>query len=156
MTNKTKLAIIQIRGTVNTHPDVKKTLELLRLKQKHACAVHENDAIIKGMFSRVKDYVTFGEIDEATFKALLDKRGEVIGGKSLKEEKVDSTKIAKEYFEGKIKLRDFDAKYRVKPYFRLHPPKGGFERGGIKQPFTKGGALGNRGDKIKELILKML
>jgi large subunit ribosomal protein L30 len=37
----------------------------------------------------------------------------------------------------------------------LHPPRGGFERKGIKVPFTTGGALGNRGDKIVDLIEKM-
>jgi large subunit ribosomal protein L30 len=40
--------------------------------------------------------------------------------------------------------------------FRLNPPKGGFERKGIKQPFRNGGALGNRKDKINELIKKMV
>ncbi len=39
---------------------------------------------------------------------------------------------------------------------RLNPPRGGFERKGIKLPYKKGGALGNREDKIKELILKMV
>ena len=38
----------------------------------------------------------------------------------------------------------------------LAPPRGGFERKGIKQPFKKGGALGNRGEKINDLIKKML
>lgn len=37
----------------------------------------------------------------------------------------------------------------------LHPPRGGFERGGIKKNFSIGGALGYRGEKISELIEKM-
>ena len=40
--------------------------------------------------------------------------------------------------------------------FRLNPPKGGFERKGIKQPFKTGGALGNRKEKINILIKKMI
>lgn len=40
--------------------------------------------------------------------------------------------------------------------FRLSPPKKGFERKGIKKPFSKGGALGNRKNKINELIKRML
>ena len=39
---------------------------------------------------------------------------------------------------------------------RLNSPRGGFERKGIKLPFLKGGALGDRKEKIKELILKMV
>ena len=40
--------------------------------------------------------------------------------------------------------------------FRLHPPRKGFERKGIKIPFKKGGALGYRGDKINDLIKRMM
>lgn len=39
---------------------------------------------------------------------------------------------------------------------RLNPPKGGFERKGIKIPFSKGGAIGDRKEKINELIRKMI
>ncbi|MCA9477537.1 MAG: uL30 family ribosomal protein [Nanoarchaeota archaeon] len=42
-----------------------------------------------------------------------------------------------------------------KVYF-LAPPVGGFERKGIKQSFTVGGALGNRGEKINDLLAKMI
>lgn len=38
---------------------------------------------------------------------------------------------------------------------RLHPPRGGFERKGIKQPFSLGGALGKR-DNMDKLIQKMV
>ncbi len=42
-----------------------------------------------------------------------------------------------------------------KKYYALNPPRGGFERKGIKQPKTKGGALGPRTDMDK-LISKMV
>lgn len=150
------LAVVLIRGTVNTHPDVRKTLELLRLRKKHACVVVEENPVNKGMLQRVKDYVTYGTIDEKSFTELVSKRGELVGKTKVADSKVDAAKIAKEYFEGKLKLREFTEKYDLKPFFRLHPPKGGFERGGIKMPFAKGGVLGNRNDKISDLIAKML
>lgn len=40
--------------------------------------------------------------------------------------------------------------------YRLSPPRGGFERKGIKKPFTTGGVLGYRKDAINALIQKML
>ena len=40
--------------------------------------------------------------------------------------------------------------------FRLSPPRGGFERKGIKVAFRAGGALGYRGDKMNGLIRKMI
>ena len=151
--SETKIAVILIRGLVNVSYEKKKTLEYIRLKQKHACVVLDSTIENKGMIEKVKDYVTYGTIDEAGFKALLDKRAQTVGNADVK---IDSGKIAKEYFSGKTKLRDFETTYNIKPFFRLHPPIGGFERGGIKQPFGKGGVLGNREDKINLLITKML
>lgn len=151
-----KIAIVQIRGTVKTHPDVRKTLELLRLKQKHACVVVDDTPVSRGMLKKIKDYTTFGTIDEDFYVKMLDSRGECVGKKSLKDNKVDSKKLAKEFFADELKLRDFESKYQVKPYFRLHPPIGGFETGGIKKTFNQKGVLGERGDKISELIQKML
>jgi large subunit ribosomal protein L30 len=39
---------------------------------------------------------------------------------------------------------------------QLQPPRKGFGRKGIKVPFTIGGALGNRDQKINELIQRMV
>lgn len=152
-----KLAVILIRGTVNTHPDVRKTLELLRLKKKHACVVIEDNEVSKGMLQKVQDYVTFGPITEETFVELISKRGELVGKAKVDGKNVDAKAVAKEYFSTGLKLRDFEEKYSLKPFFRLHPPKGGFERGGIKLPTSKGGVLGKRDEaKITALIQKML
>ncbi|RME31743.1 hypothetical protein D6789_01850 [Candidatus Woesearchaeota archaeon] len=38
----------------------------------------------------------------------------------------------------------------------LHPPRGGWERKGIKKGFAEGGALGDRGAKMDDLIKRML
>ena len=40
--------------------------------------------------------------------------------------------------------------------FFLAPPRGGFERKGIKVSFGNGGALGDRGNKINDLIKRMV
>jgi large subunit ribosomal protein L30 len=40
--------------------------------------------------------------------------------------------------------------------YRLNPPKKGFGRKGIKQPFVKSGALGDRKEKINDLIVRMI
>jgi large subunit ribosomal protein L30 len=40
--------------------------------------------------------------------------------------------------------------------FFLHPPRGGYERKGIKFAYAQGGALGNRHEKINDLIKRML
>lgn len=99
-----------------------------------------------GMLKKVKDYVTWGEVDDAMVDALFEKRGEEYKGRL--------TDAA-----GKIK---YDSRYvthngkKYKRFFRLHNPLGGFSRGGIKVPFTLGGVLGNRGEKMAILLKKML
>jgi large subunit ribosomal protein L30 len=138
------IAAIRLRGVVRVAPAQKKTMELLRLYKKNFCIiVPENDSI-KGMLEKVKDYITYGEVSEEIYKKVIDERGE---------EYKDRTECSK----GKIKYKfiDIDGK-KIKPFFRLHPPKGGFEKGGIKVPLTKGGALGDRKEKMGDLILKML
>lgn len=121
-----KVAIIRIRGLVNIDDQKKKTFELLSLHRKNYCVVKDNKPEVVKMIDKIKDFVTWGEIDENTFKELQEKKGEKTP-------------------EGKLK-----------PFFRLHPPIGGFERGGIKKQYKNGGVLGNRKDKIKDLIQKML
>lgn len=47
-------------------------------------------------------------------------------------------------------------KANEKNVYFLAPPVGGFERKGIKKSFIVGGALGDRGDKINDLLKKMM
>ncbi|MEM4239687.1 MAG: uL30 family ribosomal protein [Candidatus Woesearchaeota archaeon] len=41
-------------------------------------------------------------------------------------------------------------------WYALQPPRKGYGRKGIKLPFKVGGALGNRGEKINELLMRMV
>jgi large subunit ribosomal protein L30 len=43
-----------------------------------------------------------------------------------------------------------------KKFFRLNSPRKGFGRKGIKNPFTRGGALGYRGEKMNDLVQRMI
>lgn len=121
-----KLAVILIRSIVSIKPDVRKTLDLLKLRNKNVCVLIEDNESNRGMLQTVKDYVTFGTIDAETEKILVEKRGE-------------KTK------DGKLK-----------GFFRLHPPRKGYGRKGIKTPFKVGGALGNRDSAINDLIVRMI
>jgi len=140
-----KIAIIRVRGPVDSSKEIRDTLELLRLYRKNFCVVVEDNPSFKGMINKVKDYVTFGEIDEATYKELLEKRSEDYKGR----EKDNKGKID---YKKYITIND----KKIKPFFRLSPPKGGFGRKGIKISFTAKGALGNRKEKINDLLKRMI
>lgn len=140
-----KIAIIRVRGAVNLRREVKDTLNLLRLYRKNFCVVVEGNPSLMGMIKKVKDYVTYGEIDDATYKELVEKRGEEYKGRE---------KDAK----GRIEYKKFiliDGK-KIKAFFRLNPPKKGFGRKGIKVSYKVHGALGYRADKINDLLKRMI
>ena len=41
-------------------------------------------------------------------------------------------------------------------WYSLQPPRKGFGRKGVKIPFSKSGALGDRGEKINDLLSRMV
>lgn len=57
--------------------------------------------------------------------------------------------------EETIKLLQ-DKKSKEAKFYRLNNPVKGFGRQGIKTPFSKSGAYGNRKEKINDLIRRML
>ncbi len=120
-----KIAVIRIRGNIGLKNEIKDTLKMLNLHRSNFCVVVPKNDSYLGMIKKVKDYVTYGEIDDETYKLLSEKRGEKKGDK-------------------------------LKAFFRLSPPKKGFERKGIKVSFKKKGALGYRGAKINDLIKRMI
>ena len=121
-----KLAVVLVRGLVKVTQPVKDTLAMLNLTRKNTCVVVEDSPSSRGMVMKAKDFVTWGTLNEETFKELVEKRGR----KSLGE--------------------------KGRKQFALNPPRKGFGRKGIKVAFKAGGALGNREDKINDLIQRML
>ena len=64
--------------------------------------------------------------------------------------------ITDETYKSLVEKRGEKTKEGLKPFFRLHPPRKGFERKGTKQHFNVGGAYGNRGEKINDLLKRMI
>ena len=119
------IAIIRIHGMVNVYRNIEETLYRLRLRRKYACVVFEKPTKEQlGMVKKINDFVAFGEIDQATYKKLVEKRGKKVGGE-------------------------------LKPFFRLHPPRGGIDS---KKHFgeTKKGILGDNKENMNKLIERML
>ena len=58
--------------------------------------------------------------------------------------------------ERKIIKAWFNQKKSDKKVLRLGPPRKGYGRKGIKKDFSIGGALGDRKEKINDLVRRML
>ena len=113
-----KIAIILIRGLQSANKEIKDTLKMLNIHKRNVCVVVDNAKNFLGMINKVRNYVTYGEINEETLK-LLKKKGD-------------------------------------NRFYRLNSPRKGYGKKGIKDDFSKGGALGYRGEKINDLIKRML
>lgn len=149
-------AVVLVRGLVNVREEIRDTIRRLRLTRvNHAVVVPETD-VIKGMLNLAQGYVTWGEIDKDTLEHLLLKWGRFEGDVPVTVKEIEArTGMSWDEFlnavlDGKIKLSDLG----IKP-FRLHPPRKGYGRGGVKRSFKAGGALGYRGEKINELLRRM-
>ena len=124
-TNKksNQIAIIRISGMVKVPKDIENALYRLRLRRKYVCVIVDtSNPAIKGLLEKVKYYVAFGPINKETYDKLVKERG-------------------KKDTEGKMK-----------PFFRLHPPRKGIKS---KLQYPKG-VLGNNKIDINKLIERML
>ena len=126
-----ELNIKKIKGLGGVRKDMERTLDLLKLKKKYSCVLVEEKREILGMLEKVKSFISYGEIDEDTRKELILKRGRLLGDKPVKNVNENN----------------------MKPFFRLHPPIGGFRKS-TKKIFPQG-ILGEN-NKINELIRSML
>ncbi|MEM1873354.1 MAG: 50S ribosomal protein L30 [Acidilobaceae archaeon] len=156
-------AIIRLRGTVDTRPEVEHTLSLLRLRRRFTASLyHSSLPGLEGMLKTVESWVTWGEVSRETLVELLRRRGRVVGDKPLTEDYVISKlglrggieELADKMLSGEIHYHELKA-LGVKPFFRLHPPRGGFDRS-IKKMYQQGGELGYRGAAINELLKRMI
>jgi len=148
--------VIRVRGTTGVNKDIADTLKMLRLHRiNHGILVEQNPSF-EGMLQKAKDYITWGEIDSDNLANIISKRGEFVGGKRITDESLTENTdyssvddLANALINGEIKATDID----MKPVFRLHPPRKGYE--GIRHSIREGGSLGYRGESIKELTQRM-
>ena len=119
------ICVVRIRGQVGLNKEIVETLYRLRLRRKYSCVVIKKPSKEQlGMIKNVRDFVAFGEITEDFYNKIVKERG----------------------------LKDKDGK--LKPFFRLHPPRGGLD---TKKHFgVKKGVLGDNKDQIVKLVERML
>lgn len=139
-------AVIRVRGSVDLKADVIRTLEQLRLDRANHCVLVPKEPSFAGMLEKAKHYITWGEASKDMLERLIAKRGGTPGGK--KPDRKEARKMA----EILVKKPAAGAK-SMKPVFRLKPPSGGHKP--IRKLYPRG-ALGYRGDKINELLKRMI
>jgi large subunit ribosomal protein L30 len=131
---------------------------MLHLTRNNYAVLIDNRPSLVGMLKAARNFITWGEVFSETVSALLKKRGRLVGNKKLTDEYAQTLgfksldELATAISDGRIghwKLPN------VQPVFKLHPPSKGF-KGKIKRSFGSGGELGYRGDRINELVERMI
>lgn len=152
------IAVVRVRGTVRGSMEARKTLEMLHLNRNNYAVLVDDRPSSAGMLRAAQNFTTWGEASKETVLMLLKERGRIAGNKKLTDEYLEKAgyrsidELAEAILNCKVKYWKL---LNIQPVFRLHPPTKGF-KGKIKKSFKAGGELGYRGDKINELIKRML
>lgn len=151
-------AVIRLRGKHDLRRDVEDTLKMLHLTRQNHCVIVPQDPTYQGMLKIVKDFVTWGEVDEQTLAKALLRRGRAVGDKPIDDAFVKANSKYKSVWDlsqavakGEARLKDVTD---LRPVLRLHPPVKGLRA--VKRGYNDGGDLGYRGKAINQLIERML
>ena len=129
------IIVIRIFGLVEVPEVVQETLFRLRLRRKYTAVLLQDTEENRKILAKVRNFVAYGPISKETLRELLEKRAHANNKKKLNItaliEQLDSS--------GADKLN-------IKPFFRLHPPRGGIDSK-IHFPLRKG-VLGDNKEKI--------
>ncbi|XP_031118135.1 60S ribosomal protein L7-2-like [Ipomoea triloba] len=158
------LFIIRIRGINAMHPNTKKILQLLRLRQIFNGVFLKVNKATMNMLHKVEPYVTYGYPNLKSVRELIYKRGY---GKVSKQRIALTDNSVIEQTLGKhniICIEDLVHEIlTVGPHFKeannflwpfqLKAPLGGLKK--KRNHYVEGGDAGNREDYINELIRRM-
>ena len=122
--------VIRVRRTIGVIKGIADTLDMLNLTRiSHATLIEENPSY-EGMLQKAKDYITWGEIDSELLADIIAKRGRVSGNDKVTDEFLaensdynNISELAEALINSEVKLADVN----IKPVFRLHPPRKGYE-----------------------------
>jgi large subunit ribosomal protein L7e len=159
------ILVVRIRGINCLSPQVRKILQLLRLRQLHnATLVRVNKATVN-MLRKVEPYIAYGYPNLETIKKLVYKRG---FAKINKQRIPITSNTVIEQTLGKygiVSIEDvihelitlgpnFKIVNNFLWPFKLTSPNGGFRN--KRHPFHKGGDWGNREEYINHLVRRMI
>jgi large subunit ribosomal protein L30 len=135
------IVVIRISGLVEIPSYSQETMFRLGLKRKYSAILLKESKENQPLLQAIRNFVAYGKINERVLEDLISKRGQ-----SINKTRIDAKAI----------ITHLDKKSLVslglKPFFRLHPPRGGIKS---KLHFPKG-ILGDNGDKINDLVRRML
>ena len=151
------LIVLRVRGEINIPHWAEKTMQLLNLDRRYRATIVKEDPSTIGMLKKVKNYVAWCKADKDIIKQMIEKRARKSARKMLKDADIKALgfdsidALADALASDKVKLSSLDG---MKPWFALHPPRGGFKRS-IKKMYNEKGITGEN-PELKDIIRRML
>lgn len=152
------ICAIRVRGVISAPLAVRETLKMLNLTKNNYAILIDNRPSFLGMLKTAQNFITWGEPSKETVQTLIKERGKLAGNKKLTDEYAQSVgyksleELAEAVFNCSVEYWKLS---KIQPVFKLHPPTKGF-KGKIKKSYGWGGELGYRGERINELIKRMI
>ncbi len=138
------ILVIRISGQVEIPAKVEESLYQLKLRRKYAAVLLKESTATEKILINLRNYVAYGKVSEESLRKLIELRGQPL----KRESKIDAIKIIPHL--GNKPMEELG----LKPFFRLHPPRGGIES---KRHFGVGkGVLGDNKENINKLMERML
>lgn len=139
------ILVIRISGMPEVDSDIQESLFRLRLRRKYSAVLLRETEENLNLLVKIRNFIAYGTVTKEMIAELLMKRGSI---NNKKISKTDAERIAEQIDKKSLEVQG------VKPFFRLHPPRGGIES---KKHFGVGkGVLGEHKDKISDLLRRML
>jgi large subunit ribosomal protein L30 len=152
------VAVVRVRGIISAPRHVRETLQMLHLTRNNYAILIDNRPSFLGMMNTAQSFITWGEASKETVNVLIKERGRLAGNKKLTDEYAQKIgyksldELAEAVFNCQVEYWNLPG---VQAVFKLHPPTKGF-KGKIKKGYQNRGELGYRGEKINELIKRMI
>jgi len=138
------IVAIRISGQVGLSKPIGEALFRLRLRRKYSAVLLESKPTNLKLLKKLRNYLAYGDITKEDLLELIKKRAMAIE----KSKKIDAEKIAIELEKKRPESLG------IKPFFRLHPPRGGIES--KKHCGVGKGVLGDNKSEINTLLRRML
>lgn len=152
------LLVVNLRGLVNTRTPVSKTLEQLKLLRRFNATIVPDNEVYRGMLESAKEHVAWCKLENPIAEKLLTQKLEISNGRKVTPQELSEefglssfSELAGRLVAGEARLGGTP---RVRQFFRLGPPRGGFKRSTRRQ-FGQGGILGPNKElgKIVEVMI---
>ena len=139
------IAVIRISGMVDVPYNIEETLKRIRLRRKYSAVIIKPNPQNLKILKKIRNFIAYGDIDKKTLSLLVESRGVP----KDKKKKINPKEILEQ-----IEKKD-PKSWDIKPFFRLHPPRGGIDS---KKHFgvTKRAVLGDNKNHINDLVRRML